>query len=101
MKISAKDVNPNLLSYIQRLQKCRDDAPASGCGKDAVHGDTVMISSRGREIRQAASIAKSSPDVREALVAGIRARIESGTYEVDSEKVAANMIAESLFNEFS
>jgi flagellar biosynthesis anti-sigma factor FlgM len=45
------------------------------------------------------NIAKSAPDVRAEMVAAIRARIESGTYEIDSEMTAAKMIAESLFND--
>ena len=39
------------------------------------------------------------PDVREGKVKEIKAQIEEGTYKVDGEKIAFNMIRESLIDE--
>jgi flagellar biosynthesis anti-sigma factor FlgM len=99
MKVSAKDPNPNILAYVQNVRNKRNDAATGEAAGDTLKRDTVKISAQGRDIRQAVKIAKSAPDVREEEVAAIRARIENGTYVIESEKIAANMIVESLFND--
>lgn len=99
MKVSAKDPNPNILAYVQNLRNQKNDAPTGEAARDTAKRDTVNISTQGRDIRQAVKIAKSAPDVREDKITAIRARIENGTYEIESEKIAAKMIVESLFND--
>lgn len=99
MKVSAKDPSLNILAYVQNVRNRKNGAESAGIPKDAAGPDTVMISARARDIREAVSIAKSQPDVREEMVEAIRARIQNGTYEMDSERIAAAMIVESLFND--
>ena len=38
-------------------------------------------------------------DIREEKVAEIKEKIDSGTYNVDGQKAAANMLRESLINQ--
>ncbi|WP_373497768.1 flagellar biosynthesis anti-sigma factor FlgM [Desulfococcus sp.] len=99
MKVSAKDPSLNILAYVQNAGNRKNGAETVGFMKDAARQDTVMISAQGRDIREAVNIAKSQPEVREEMVEAIRARIQNGTYEMDSERIAANMIVESLFND--
>lgn len=60
----------------------------------------VQLSDEGRkradERKKAFEIAKNTPDVREDKVAAIKAKIQAGTYEVDSGKIADGMLREAL-----
>jgi negative regulator of flagellin synthesis FlgM len=48
---------------------------------------------------RAAQIVASAPDVREAKVAEIKAKIESGEYKVDAEAVAARLLASGVLDD--
>jgi negative regulator of flagellin synthesis FlgM len=52
--------------------------------------------SRSAEQKKAFDIAKNTPDVREDRVAAMKAKIQSGTYEVDSGKIADGMLREAI-----
>jgi flagellar biosynthesis anti-sigma factor FlgM len=55
-------------------------------------GDDVSISAQALLRARATRAAHESPDVREELVDEIRGRVQSGTYEIDDEKIAKAMI---------
>lgn len=99
MKVSAKDPNLNLLAYVQSARNRKNGAEGVRPLKDAARQDTVMISTRGRDIREAIQIAKSRSDIREEMVEAIRTRIQNGTYEIDCDRIAVSMISESLLND--
>jgi len=50
------------------------------------------------EARRVAKLAEASPDVREEIVASLRARIESGSYYVGAESIAERMMERALAN---
>lgn len=51
---------------------------------------------RASEQKKAFEIAKNTPDVREDRVAEIKAKIQAGTYEIDSGKIADGMLREAF-----
>lgn len=51
---------------------------------------------RASEQKKAFDIAKNTPDVREDRVAEIKAKLQAGTYEVDSGKIADGMLREAF-----
>jgi flagellar biosynthesis anti-sigma factor FlgM len=51
---------------------------------------------RAEEQKKAFEIAKNTPDVREDKVAAIKAKIQAGTYEVDSGKIVDGMLREAI-----
>jgi flagellar biosynthesis anti-sigma factor FlgM len=51
---------------------------------------------RAAEQKKAFEIAKNTPDVREDRVAEIKAKIQAGTYQVDSGKIADGMLREAM-----
>lgn len=109
MKVSSIDSNAGILAYLHNIQtqqnrvaagEGRADALQNGMSRKNPDGrDQVHISSQGREIHRTAALAKSLPDVREEKVAAIQTRLQNGTYEMNTEKIAMNMILESLFDE--
>jgi negative regulator of flagellin synthesis FlgM len=52
--------------------------------------------SRAADQKKAFEIAKNTPDVREDRVAELKAKIQAGTYEVDSGKIADGMLREAI-----
>jgi negative regulator of flagellin synthesis FlgM len=59
-------------------------------------GDRVEISAEAKILHAAHEAVRQMPDVDEEKVAAIKARLQAGTYTVDSSKIAAEMIDESL-----
>ena len=72
--------NPAKVSPVQKQDK-------------AVRTDNVQISSFGRDFQVAKQAIKNAPDVREELIAPLKDRVDSGTYEVKAEDFADKMIA--------
>jgi negative regulator of flagellin synthesis FlgM len=81
---------PNLAEAAGRLA----DTVTTGTGAD------VNLSPEAREkakaYKKALDIARNTPDVREERVAEIRKRIQDGTYQVDSGKIADGMLMEAI-----
>lgn len=92
--------------YGGRAQGARSGAqtPASGAGgasaaDEAAAGgtraDDVVLSDAAGALRRAMGVARSAPDVREALVEGLRSQVQAGTYRVPDEALARRL-AEAL-----
>ncbi|MGL5258937.1 MAG: flagellar biosynthesis anti-sigma factor FlgM [Lachnospiraceae bacterium] len=54
--------------------------------------DEISISNFGREIQLLQAAVKESDDIREDVVAPIKAKIENGTYKVSEEKFASKLL---------
>ena len=61
---------------------------------------SVEISENAKLMQHASQIAKSSPDVRPDKVAELKKKIQDGTYEIDSAKIADKLVEEHLNNHF-
>ncbi len=61
-----------------------------------VHGPEVKISDEARLYKQASDIAHATPDIRAEKVAALKKAVQSGTYKVDTEKVADRLVDEHL-----
>ncbi len=59
-------------------------------------GDRVELSELSRLAEQAKEVVAKTPEVRVERVEALKERVDSGTYEVDSEKVAAKLVDEHL-----
>jgi negative regulator of flagellin synthesis FlgM len=55
-------------------------------------GDRVQLSEKSKEIARARELVNSAPDVRMDKVEEMKAKIESGTYDVSAEKVADKLV---------
>lgn len=54
--------------------------------------DKLEISQVGKDYRVAKNIVAQAPDIREAKVADIKKRIESGTYNINMQEVADKLV---------
>ena len=61
--------------------------------------DEVQISSTGRDYNVTKAAVSESADIREDLVADIKARIKAGTYDVSADDFAEKLLSqvESIF----
>lgn len=57
-------------------------------------GDRVSLSPEGKLRTEAFTAAMGAPDVRAEKVAGLKARVQSGEYQVDSKAVATKLLQE-------
>ena len=55
--------------------------------------DTVSFSSIGKDIQVAKQAVSATPDVREDVVASLKAAIKNGTYNVSGESFADKLLA--------
>lgn len=55
--------------------------------------DTVSFSSIGKDIQVAKQAVSTTPDVREDVVASLKAAIKNGTYNVSGEAFADKLLA--------
>lgn len=103
--------NSNTISPMagEKLNKANNDAKAkvennssenAATQKAHNQGVNVSLSQEAREMKvareKAFEIAMNTPDVRQDKVADIKARIQNGTYKVDSGKVADGMLREAI-----
>lgn len=94
-----------ILSVLQGLQQYGKTAtdkmdPASRKEKGGQgapeRGDSVRLSGEGRMVNRARQAAMDSPEVRAEKVQRLKELVESGEYEIDTQKTAAKIVEEEL-----
>ena len=60
--------------------------------------DTVSFTEKGRELKTAAQHARLVPDIREDRVMRLKRQLEEGSYRVQGDRIAGNLIDETLEN---
>lgn len=83
-----------------KIEKARADKlkeqRGSGTKDVAAGGDKVSISDEAQLRTEAYSTATGASDIRHDKVAEIKARIASGEYEINTRKIAENIVKEDL-----
>lgn len=85
-------------------KEVKQPLPAGYGDLNAKQGDrgsaNVQISTSAKERaeaqKKAFDIAKATPEIREDKVADLKARIQAGTYQIDSGKIADGMLREAI-----
>lgn len=104
MKINGRDNNIDNLdkafsgNRVRKSEQQRKTDQAQGGEQTNAAGDMVSISSTGAKIQQIKSMIENIPNVRQDQVDTIKQNLESGKYQVNSDKVAHAMIRESLMD---
>jgi negative regulator of flagellin synthesis FlgM len=99
MEITEK--NPiQITPYVNQVQQNAPAAETEGeKGRASVGEDNVELSQSAREMQRAQKALQDLPDIREDKVAALKQQIEDGTYDIRADKIAANMLKESLVND--
>jgi len=100
MEITGKNITTTLEAYTNKVQQTKQPATSDpGKEQPGVKGDTVSLSKEAREVAAVTQKLEETPDIREDKVAEIKEKIDNGTYTVDGQKAATNLLVESLINE--
>lgn len=78
-------------TQVQQLYQSRKVNKAQQTGSVS-RADEVRISSLGKDIQTAKAAVAAAPDVREDLVASVRAQLENGTYSVETGSFAGKLL---------
>ena len=103
MEISGKNPLAGLNTSVQRLEEVQQPQRDRKTGDKGPNYDVdrVELSVRSREILHLDELIRSTSDIREAKVEQVRSAFETGTYNVNAEKIADKILAGNLLDEFS
>ncbi len=88
-------INSDLIQKdLKRIKKSEKD------DTNIASDDKVEISSQALDLQEMKTKAMSYPDVRNDKVEQVKTRIENGTYEISSGKIAERLIEETLEGNF-
>ena len=100
MVIDSKTIQANVSQYVKQVDSPQKAAPAGQHeAPPQPRGDTVALSDEAKALQRTEKALADVPDVREEKVAAIRKQLAQGTYKVDGQKIAFNMLKESILNE--
>ena len=86
--------------YVSQVQQNAQAAETEGeKGRDNVGEDNVELSQNARDLQRAQKALQDLPDISEDKVAALKQQIENGAYDIQTDKIAANMLKESLIND--
>lgn len=80
-------------AQVQQIYKPKQSVRNQQAGAASVNSDRLQLSTAGRDFQTAKSAVAAVPDVREDLVSSIKARIDNGTYQVETSAFAEKLLA--------
>ncbi len=83
--------NYNMISQLYSNTTTKKSTTAAGTGY-ASFRDEISLSTVGKDMQIAKNALATTPDVREARIAELKAQYANGTYEVDSEDFATKLM---------
>jgi len=100
MEIDSKNMQATVNTYVKQVAQVQKTAPAAQQETPPhAKGDTVELSEEAKALNRMEKALADIPDVREDKVAAIKQQLNQGTYRVDGQKIAVNMMKESVLNE--
>jgi negative regulator of flagellin synthesis FlgM len=94
MKVTLNSIDKINSEFIQKdLKRVKDTEKDS---ENIVSEDKVEISSKALDLKAMQEQAMQAPDVRMDMIASIKTRLDSGTYEINHEQIAERMVEDSL-----
>ena len=102
MKVTNNNSPIQMDAYIKQTQQHsrQSDNTRSATASGQGPNDKVHLSDEAMAIQQAFQGTGESSDVREEKVQQVKMEIENGTYRVVGTRVAADMLKESIENDF-
>lgn len=80
-------------TQVQQLYKPKQTIRNQQAGAAYRSADQLQLSTAGRDFQIAKSAVAAVPDVREDRVAAIKAKIDNGTYQVDTSAFADRLLS--------
>ncbi|MDK2896847.1 MAG: Anti-sigma-28 factor, FlgM [Candidatus Atribacteria bacterium] len=92
MKISRNQVENVLKLYVDKPKATREKRETSSTAE----GDKLSLSSSAVEIKNLYQEYRNLPEIRKALVEEIQAKLQAGSYRVDSFQIAEKMVEREI-----
>lgn len=90
-----QSINPYLTDHTQEARAARFQQGGKSQETDnSAQGDRVSVSQDAVLLTEARRTAQAAPDVRQEKVDALKQRVASGTYSIDSNQLAANLLKE-------
>jgi negative regulator of flagellin synthesis FlgM len=86
---NATELSTDLASQKINAEKAAQSDPSSTEDRTTLTSDSASVGSL-------ASVALSSPEIRQNLVDSLKQSVSSGQYELNPDKIAASMVDESV-----
>jgi negative regulator of flagellin synthesis FlgM len=99
MKIQDINQQAQILQYVNQQAKVNTNDRAAVNPETKVQppvGDRVDLSPSAMMIKKIEEVALSAPDTRADKVAALKQKVESGTYQVNSDELAGKMLKEFI-----
>ncbi|MGA3207219.1 MAG: flagellar biosynthesis anti-sigma factor FlgM [Syntrophales bacterium] len=101
MKISkVDDAAIQAVQQYQKTEKVQEESSAKVDGSAAPE-EKVNLSTKARDIQQLRDAVSQLPDVREDKISELKDQVDTGTYDVNGQKIAEKMVSESLLDTFA
>ncbi|HOW57368.1 MAG TPA: flagellar biosynthesis anti-sigma factor FlgM [Smithellaceae bacterium] len=102
MKISdVKDISAQMVQQYQKNESITVTSDKQAANKGAGTGEKVDLSTQAKTIQQIKEVLSGVPDVREEKVQEIKSQVQQGIYEINGDKIAEKMVAESIIDIFA
>lgn len=103
MEISDKNPSMDVSKFVKDIQQDKPAGKSVESKQSQVENDDVKVnlSSQSQEVSRLKNEMASIPDVRSEKVNELKNQIVNGTYKVDGNMVALNMIKESILDEMA
>lgn len=104
MKINPYGISLQQEAYLKTIGlQNQKNAPTAAGQTEAgpADADRIELSAAAKEMQAARQTLDELPAVRSDKVARLKAQIENGTYEINSRKIAASMIKDSLLSVYA
>lgn len=79
-------------AQVQQIYKPKQSARNQQVSATSYSSDRLQLSTAGRDFQTAKAAVAAVPDVREDLVSSIKAKIDNGTYRVDTSAFAEKLL---------
>jgi negative regulator of flagellin synthesis FlgM len=95
-----KNMSAQSIQQYQKAELTKNETDKQ-IGVTAMATERVDLSNKAKHIQQIKQILDQTSEIREEKVMDLKNRIESGSYRVNSEKIAEKMVGESLIDLFA
>lgn len=79
-------------TQVQQMYSTKKTTNVKSKGNTGLSSDQLQISSIGKDIQNVKQAVASASDIREDLVAPIKARVQAGTYDVSASSFADKLM---------
>ena len=99
MKVPGQDPIKFLETHLLGPQGATEQSGARSGSTSSAQTDSVEISGKAKEIQRLTQSVAQVPDSRASQVSAVQGAVESGTYNVQGQKIAEKLVQNALLDQ--